>query len=37
MELLIHKINDYPGKHIELKSDKPALDFAEAKDLAKQI
>jgi len=30
------KIKDYPGRIIELRSDKPDLDFAEAKDLAKQ-
>jgi hypothetical protein len=30
------KIKDYPGKHIGLKIDNPNLDFAEAKDLAKQ-
>ena len=36
MELLKPKIKDYPGKHIELKIDRPDLDFAEAKDIAKQ-
>jgi hypothetical protein len=36
MRLLKPKIEDYPGKLIELKSDKPDLDFAAAKDLAKQ-
>ena len=36
MEVLIPKIKDYPGKHIELKSDKPDIDFEKAKDLAKQ-
>jgi hypothetical protein len=36
MELIKPKIKNYPGKHIELKIDKPNLDFAEAKDLAKQ-
>ena len=36
MELLKPKINDYPGKHIEFKIDNPNLDFAEAKNLAKQ-
>jgi hypothetical protein len=36
MELLKPKIKDYPGKHIELMSDNPDLDFAEAKNLAKQ-
>ena len=36
MELLKPKIKDYPGKHIEVKSDNPDLDFAAAKDLAKQ-
>ena len=36
MELIKPKIKDYPGKHIELKIDNPNLDFAEAKDRAKQ-
>ena len=36
MKLLKPKIQDYPGKHIELKIDDPQLDFAKAKDLAKQ-
>ena len=36
MELPKPKIKDYPGKHIEVKSDNPDLDFAEAKYLAKQ-
>ena len=36
MELLKPKIKDYPGKHIEFKIDNPNLDFAEAKDIAKQ-
>jgi len=36
MELPKPKIKDYPGKHIEVKCDNPDLDFAEAKDLAKQ-
>jgi hypothetical protein len=36
MELLKPKIKDYPGKHIEFKIDNPNLDFAEAKNLAKQ-
>ena len=36
MELINLKINDYPGKHVELKIDNPNLDFAEAKDLSKQ-
>ncbi len=36
MELLKPKIKDYPGHHIKLKIDNPNLDFAEAKDLAKQ-
>jgi hypothetical protein len=35
-ELLKPKIEDYPGKLFKLKIDKPDLDFAEAKDLAKQ-
>jgi len=36
MELLKPKVKDYPGKHIELKIDNPGLDFAEAKNFAKQ-
>ena len=36
MELIKPEIKDYPGKHIELKIDNANLDFAEAKDLAKQ-
>jgi hypothetical protein len=44
MELLKRKIKDYPGKpsrkmagrHIKIKIDNPDLDFAEAKDIAKQ-
>ncbi len=36
MELLKPKIEDYPGKHIELKIENTNLDFAEAKELAKQ-
>ena len=36
MELIKPKITDYPGKHIKLKIDKPNLNFAEAKDIAKQ-
>jgi hypothetical protein len=36
MELLKPKIKDYPGKHIEFKIDNPNLDFAKAKDIAKQ-
>ena len=36
MELIKPEIKDYPGKRIELKIDNPNLDFAEAKDLAKQ-
>ena len=30
------KKKDYPGKHIELNIDNPDLDFAEAKEAAKQ-
>jgi len=36
MKLLKPKIEDYPGRLIELKIDNPNLDFAEAKDIAKQ-
>jgi len=36
MEFIKPKIIDYPGKHIEVKIDKPHLDFAEAKDIATQ-
>jgi len=36
MRILKPKIEDYPGRLVELKSDKPDLDFDEAKDIAKQ-
>ena len=36
MELLKPKIEDYPARLIELRSDNPDLDFAEAKDIAKK-
>ena len=36
MAFIKPKIKDYPGKHIPLKIDNFNLDFAEAKDLAKQ-
>jgi hypothetical protein len=36
MELLKPKVRDYPGRHIKLRIDNPKLNFAEAKDLAKQ-
>ena len=36
MELLKPKIKDYPGQHIKIEIDNPDLEFAEAKDLAKQ-
>jgi hypothetical protein len=36
MQLLKPKIEDYPGQHIKLKIDNADLDFAEAKDFAKQ-
>jgi hypothetical protein len=36
MELLKPKIKDYPGKHIELKTDNTGLDLTAAKDIAKQ-
>jgi hypothetical protein len=36
MELLTPKNPGYPGQHIELKDNNPALDFEAAKDLAKQ-
>jgi len=36
MELLKPKIKDYPGKYLEFKIDNHNLDFAEAKDIAKQ-
>jgi hypothetical protein len=36
MKLLKPKINDYPGRRIELSSNNPDLAFEEAKDLAKQ-
>jgi hypothetical protein len=36
MELLKPEIKDYPGKHIKIEIDNPDLEFAEAKDCAKQ-
>ena len=36
MKLLKPKIKDYPGRLIELEIDNADLDFAEAKDFAKQ-
>ncbi len=36
MEMLKPKIEDYPGQHVKIKIDNPDLDFAEAKDIAKQ-
>ena len=36
MELLKPKIEDYPGQHINVAVDNPALDFEAAKDIAKQ-
>jgi hypothetical protein len=33
---LFIKIKDYPGKHLSIQIDDPDLDFAQAKDLAKQ-
>ena len=36
MKVLKPKITDYPGKHVELKTDNPELDFTEAKEIAKQ-
>jgi hypothetical protein len=36
MEFIEPKIEDYPGQHIEIKIDDPDLDFADAKELAKQ-
>jgi hypothetical protein len=36
MELIKPRIKDYPGKHIELEVDQPGLDFAAAKDRARQ-
>ena len=36
MELLNSNIKDYPGKHIKIKNDHPALDFITAKNFAKQ-
>jgi hypothetical protein len=34
MEFLKLKIKDFPGRHIKI--DNPGLDFAEAKNFAKQ-
>ena len=36
MELLKPKVTDFPGKHLKINTGNPSLDFAEAKDLAKQ-
>jgi hypothetical protein len=36
MELLKPNIKDYPGDHRKIEIDNPDLDFAEAKDIAKQ-
>ena len=36
MILLKPKIKDYPGQHLKIKVVNPDLDFAEAKDIAKQ-
>ena len=36
MELIKPDIKDYPGNHIKIKTDNPDLEFAEAKDMAKQ-
>ena len=36
MELIKPKIENFPGKHIELRIENPNLDFEEAKDIAKQ-
>jgi len=36
MELLKPNVNDYPGKHIKINTGNLSLDFAEAKDIAKQ-
>ncbi|MEE4600690.1 MAG: AF1514 family protein [Desulfobacteraceae bacterium] len=36
MELLKPKIEDYPGQHINVTIENPALDFEAAKDIAKQ-
>ena len=36
MELLRPNRKDYPGQHIKIEIDNPELDFAEAKEIAKQ-
>ena len=36
MDLIKPNIEDYPGKHIKLKIDKHDLDFAAARDIARQ-
>ncbi len=36
MELLKSKTKDYPGRHIRIAVDDPDLDFAAAKDIARQ-
>ncbi|MBW2450334.1 MAG: AF1514 family protein [Deltaproteobacteria bacterium] len=36
MKLIKPKVKNYPGRHIELKIDKPDLEFTAAKDIAKE-
>ncbi len=36
MEFIKPKIKDYPGEHVKIAIDNPDLDFAEAKDIARQ-
>jgi len=36
MELIQPDLQDYPGNHIDVKTDNPNLDFAAAKDMAKK-
>ena len=36
MELMKPKVKEFPGKHIKIKIDDPDLDFAAAKEMAKQ-
>ena len=36
MEFIKPKIKDYPGEHVRVVIDNPNLDFAAAKDIARQ-
>jgi len=36
MELIKPDLKDYPGNHVTIEADTPDLDFAEAKNIARQ-